>query len=257
MQLTVNAREITGSKVKNLRKQGFLPASVYGPEIKPVNISLNDKEFKKVFKEAGYSSLIDLELTGKKVKALVKEVQYDPIEEQYLHVSLYQVNMNKPITTEVPITVSGESLAVKNNIGILVSPISTVLVKCLPANLPSHLEISISKLDKIGESIQISDIKLPEGVELDSDESAESVVAYISAPQKSIVEEEAEEAAAAAAAAEAAGIVPLEGEVPAEGEEGKDGAPAAEGGAKGPQAAKGAKPEADAKAAKPELKPKK
>lgn len=220
----------------------MLPASVYGPEIKPVNITLDDKEFKKVFKEAGYSSLIDMELAGKKVKALVKEVQYNPIAEQYMHVSLYQVNMNKPITTEVPVTVNGESLAVKNNLGILVSPISTVLVKCLPANLPSHLEINISKLDRVGDSIQISDIKLPEGVELDSDESAESVVAYISAPQKSIVEEEAEAAAAAAAAAEAAGVVPAEGEEGAEGAEGaKEGAPAAEG-AK-PAAAAEAKPE--------------
>jgi large subunit ribosomal protein L25 len=236
MLLKVNNREVTGRKVKNLRNSGLVPASIYGPEIKAFNVSIDSKEFKKVFKEAGYSTLIDLDVEGsKKVKALVKEVQYDPVAEKFVHVSLYQVNMNKEISAEVPIHIKGEAPAVKNNIGLLVTPVSTIYVTCLPANLPSHLEIDVSNLNEIGDSIQISDIKLPEGVELDTDEAPETVLANISAPQKSIEQEEAEAAAAAEAAALAAGET-------AEGEEGAEGEAPAEGAE--PKPAEGAAPEA-------------
>src|SRR3990172_9674973 len=244
MLLKVNNRVVTGRKVKNLRQQGMLPASVYGPEIKARNIVLDLKDFKKVFKEAGYSTLLDLEYAdNKKAKALVKEVQYDPVKEEYLHVSLYQVNMKKEIAAEVPLRVVGEALAVKNNLGLLLTPVSTIYVHCLPANLPPYLEVDVSKFDNIGDSVQISDLKLPEGVELDPEESPESVVAYISAPQKSIKQKKTKQIAKAAEAAAAAGVT-------AEGEEG------AEGTAEGAEAATGAEAKSgEAKVAEAAKKP--
>lgn len=218
MQLKVTKRELTGSKVKHLRREGQLPASVYGPEIKPVNVVMSTKDFKNLFKQAGYSNLFELTIDeDKPVRALVKEVQYDPVKEEFLHVSIYQVNMKKEITAEIPLHFIGESPAVKNNIGLLVTPTDAVDVKCLPANLPSFIEIDISKLENIGDAIQVADIKLPEGVEWDSQTAADTMIAYISAPQKEIVVEEVP--AETAEGEEVAAAEGVEGEAKADGAE--------------------------------------
>lgn len=190
MTLKAKKRSITGKQVKSLRKAGTIPASVYGPSSEPLNLEVNNIEFARIFQQNGYSNLFDLQIEDQKpFQVLIKEVQVDPIKDTYLHVNFYQVNMAKEISAVVPVTVSGESAAVKNNIGLLVNPLQSVTVHCLPANLPSSLEISIDGLDNIGDSLLLRDIKLPQGVELDSSMSPETVLAYISAPQKQIVEE--------------------------------------------------------------------
>src|SRR6185436_14932425 len=101
MLLKVQKRDLTGKKVDQLRRQGTIPASVYGPSSEPQNIVVNYVDFRNAFREAGYSNLLDLEIEGgKKVKALIKEVQMDPVRSNFLHVSFYQVDMSKPITAE-------------------------------------------------------------------------------------------------------------------------------------------------------------
>lgn len=196
MSLKATAREIVGKQVQQLRREKKLPAVLYGPNRTSTNITIDPLEFKKLFSDVGYSKLFDLELGEDKVKVLVKDLQRNVLTDEFIHVDLYQVNMSKEITAEIPVNFNGESFAVKNNLGLLVHPIQSVSVTCLPAKLPPTLEVDISNLNEIGDSISIADIKLPEGVEIANDVSLDSPVAYIAAPQKTVEEEAAEEAAA-------------------------------------------------------------
>jgi large subunit ribosomal protein L25 len=193
MLLTATKREITGKKVSQLRRAKKLPAVLYGPNRESTNITIDPLDFKKLFKDVGYSKLFDLDFDGDKVKVLVKDLQSNTLTDEFTHVDLYQVNMKKEITAEIPLTFVGESFAVKNNIGLLVHPLQSVSVTCLPSNLPASLEISIDGFNEIGDSITVADIKLPEGVEIANDVAPDSPVAYIAAPQKLIEEETPEE----------------------------------------------------------------
>ncbi len=193
MLIKAQKREVTGKKVKQLRRENKLPAVLYGPNRDSTNIVIDPFEFSKLFKDVGYSKLFDLELDGAKVKVLVKDLQRNTLTDSFLHIDLYQVNMKKEITAEIPVVFTGESFAVKNNLGLLVHPMSTVAVTCLPGDLPASLEVDIEVLKDVGDSITAGDIKLPEGVALSNDITPDSPVAYIAAPQKAIEEEVSEE----------------------------------------------------------------
>lgn len=195
MLLKATKREITGKQVSQLRREKKLPAVLYGPNRGSTNITIDPLEFKKLFKDVGYSKLFDLDLEGDKVKVLVKDLQANTLTDEFIHIDLYQVNMKKEITAEIPLTFVGESFAVKNNIGLLVHPLQSVSVTCLPGDLPASLEVSIDGFNEIGDSITVADIKLPEGVEIANDVAPDSPVAYIAAPQKTIEEETPEEVA--------------------------------------------------------------
>lgn len=234
MALNAKTREIVGKKVKQLRAEGLVPASVYGPAREPKSIAINPKEFRTTFEEVGYSKLFGLKIDEEKaVKVLVKEVQVDPVRDNILHISLYEVDMKKPITADVPIRVTEITEALKNSPGLLMVPVDSLPVHCLPADLPEEIMVDISELKDIGDSITVDSITLPEGVTFDYEVNPETTLAYVAAPQKSLEEEAEAEADAEADRAE------LEAE---EGEEGEAGEAAAETGAEGE--AKAEKPEA-------------
>lgn len=213
MKIKLNKREALGKKAKALRAQNLVPANVYGPSREPINVAFTPKEFRQAFSHAGYNQLVDAEIEGEEtVKVLFKEVQMDALMDTPIHVSFYQVDMNKPINTTIPVEMEGVSPAVKNNIGLLVAPFDSLDVVCLPTAIPEKFVINVGKLENIGDSVHIDEIELPEGVKWDSNVDERDAVAYIAAPQKSIEEEEAEEAAAAEAAAEAAGETTEEAE---------------------------------------------
>lgn len=219
MLIKAEKRELTGKKVKHLRSQKKLPAVIYGPSRDSANIVVDPLEFAKLYKEVGYSNLFDIEFDGETTKALVKDMQMNVITEEILHVDFYQVDLKKEITADVPVEFSGESYAAKNNIGLLVHALNSVEVHCLPGDLPAKFEVDVTDLKEIGDSITVSDLKLPEGVEFDSSVSPDAPVVYVAAPQKTVEEEEAE-------VAEAEGTEEAEeGEEGGEGEskEGEDG----------------------------------
>jgi len=202
MVLKAQSREVVGKKVKNLRAQNMVPASVYGPKQPSLNIALPKLDFIKLYKEVGYSNLFELEMPdGKKFNALLKEVQFDYLGNEVIHVSIYKVDMEQKIVTNIPLTFTGVSLAIKNNLGLLVTPVSTVEITCLPGKIPSELVVDISKLDNVGDNIFLKDIDLGEGVELVGAHAKDIVIASIAAPQKTI-EEETPAAATTEAAAE-------------------------------------------------------
>ncbi|MCA9379157.1 50S ribosomal protein L25 [Candidatus Dojkabacteria bacterium] len=219
-KLNVQPREISGKQVKQVRKQGMVPAALYGPKYESANFAVDEKEFRKIFQNAGYSQLIDADVNGETEKLLVKEVQIHPVTDEILHASLYVVDKNTPITAEVPVELVGLAPAQDLGVGFVVPALDNITIHCLPSKLISKIEVDITGLAEVGQSISISDLTLPEGVELDSSMDETTSVAYVAGDQK-IIEEE---------------------EVAPEGEEGEEGAEG-EAGAEGEEKAEGEKAE--------------
>lgn len=166
MKLQAKTREIVGSKVKNLRKEGLIPAVLYGKGIENVNLTLNAKEFLKAYREAGESTVLDLEIDGKnKTNVLIYDIASDPVSDEIIHADLYQVDMTQEVTTDVPLVFVGESQAVKEG-GVLVKNMHEVEVSALPKDLPHEIEVDLSALATIDDIIKIEDIKLPTGVKI-------------------------------------------------------------------------------------------
>lgn len=224
-KLKVEKRKIVGKQVKKLRRDGILPGNVYGKDLKSTSVQVLFKDFEAVFKEAGETGLVDLELDGKTIPVLIHNLQTD-FRGTPLHADFFQVNLKEKVKTMVPIEIVGEPKAVTEKIGILMNIMSEVEVEALPENLPEKIEVNVEHLTNIDEQITVADLKTPEGVEILSDK--EQVVSKIG---ELVTKEAQEQAAAEQAAAEAAsaetgttegateGEAPAEGEKPAEGGE--------------------------------------
>ena len=188
LNLSAKIRKEIGKKVKNLRKKGILPGVLYGPKTKTMSLEIDLKEFEKVYKEMGKSSLISLEVEGKKFLVLIHEVKSDSIIEKPIHVDFYQPRLDKKVEATVPLVFEGESLVVKNLEGTLIKNIFEVEVKALPQDLPHEIRVNIENLKTFEDNILIKDLLVQEGVEILKD--PKEVVASVTLPEK--VEEELE-----------------------------------------------------------------
>lgn len=206
VSLSSSARDTTKT-AKQLRHDGVVPCVVYG-NVENTQIQCTEVSLKQAFMKAGESTLVDLEIEGKKVPVLFHMMDFDPVTDKFSHVDFYAVDMNKEVEASVALHFEGESLAVKELGGILVTPVTHVQVRCLPKNLPHNLTIDISVLAELHAVITVKDIKLPQGVEITND--ADNVVATVQEPRKEeevVVAAPAEGAAAAGAAPAAEGAV--------------------------------------------------
>ena len=188
MELKAEKRELLGSKVGALRKAGLIPAELYGHGKQNEHLTVNAKEFAKVLKEAGESTVISLVVGKEKTPALIHDVESDSISDAILHVDFYAVNMNEEIETAVQFEFVGESMAVKTQGGVLVKSMHEIEVRALPANLPHEIEVDLSALENIHDSIHVKDLKVKSGVKLLAEPDA--VIA-------TIIEQAAEEEEAA------------------------------------------------------------
>jgi large subunit ribosomal protein L25 len=165
--ISAKTRNLFGKKVAGLRTTGQIPAVVYGNSKDNASIELDAKEFGKVFSQVGHSALAELKIDDGAVEnVLVHDVSTNPITSEINHVDFYRINMKKTIRTEIPLHFIGESPAVFQQEGSLFKNIEEVEVETLPANLPPHIEVDISVLDDFSKTIHVSDIKVPDGVEL-------------------------------------------------------------------------------------------
>jgi len=180
--------EIKTEKANALRQIGFVPGVVYGKKYDPQGIKLDGIEFNKIFKEAGTSNLIELHLEDKKFKVLVHDYQLDPVKGNILHVDFLKVNMKEKIHAEIPLEFVGDSAAVIDLEGSLITSIDSIEVECLPGDLISEIKVDLSVLDDFEKNIKISDLNIPEGIEVLAE--PEEVVAFVQEPRS---EEEMEE----------------------------------------------------------------
>jgi len=167
-----------------LRESGFIPAEFYARGVDNMHLSVPVKEFNKIFKEAGESTIVKLIVDGKKINVLIHDVQKNPLNDTISHIDFYGVRMDEKIRVHIPLSFIGESPAIKEG-GVLIKAIHELEVEALPADLPHHIEIDLMKLANIGDSISVKDINLRKGVKVLVDD--ETVVATVVKPK---VEEE-------------------------------------------------------------------
>jgi large subunit ribosomal protein L25 len=163
-KLDATQREIVGKHVKQYRRQGQIPAVVYGPTFEPVKLFINEAELRHVLAHAAGTHLIELSIDGTAVTALAREVQRHPIKGSILHVDFYHVAMDRVIRAEIPILVIGTSPAITRREAIVIQAMSTIQLEVLPADLPDHIEVDITGLQKVGDHILVSDLSLPDSV---------------------------------------------------------------------------------------------
>ena len=190
LSISAKIRKEVGRKTKALRKKGVLPAVLYGPKIKNLVLEVDSKEFEKIFKEAGESSLVTLEVEGEKKNfmVLIHDVTRDPLSSDFLHVDFYQPALDKEIEVHVPIVFEGEAPAVKALSGTLVKSISEVEVRALPQNLPKEIKVNVNNLKGFEDNICIKDLKLDKEVKISR--NPEDIIAHVVPPAR--VEEELE-----------------------------------------------------------------
>jgi large subunit ribosomal protein L25 len=211
--LTATKRAEKGERI---RKNGLIPATVYGKGADAESLSLEYSHFTKLYKQAGEASLIDLLIEGQdKGKVLIQEVQYDPVSDRVLHVDLRRIDMSKPITATVELNFVGEPPIVKEAGGTLVTSVNEVEVECLPKDLVSTIEVDLSNLHSYDDIIKIKDLKVPTGMVITSPEG-EQVVAK-AAP--ALTEEQIKAMEEAGSQQVDLNAIEVEGKKPEDGEE--------------------------------------
>lgn len=171
--LKLNTRKITGRKVKQLRRQDIIPANIFGKKIKSQAVKLSVKDFEKALKEVGETGVIHLTLGSEKKErpSLISHIQRDPVTDQVLHIDFQQVDLTVKITTEVPIEITGKSVAVKEKAGILITLMDAIQVEALPTDLPESIAVDISGMNEFGDSITVADLKAPPKVTIITEKS--------------------------------------------------------------------------------------
>ena len=219
MQLNAEKRTLLGKRANKLRKNGKILAVVFEKGEESTPITLDEKEFKKGFKEAGESTLIDVSVDGgKPVKVLISEVQHDPVFSNIIHVNLHAVKLTDKITAAIPVEIIGENELVKNGKALLLTLLPEIEVECLPTDLPAKFEIDISGLVEIDQGIKISDLAIDKSkISIDQDENAFIVRLDYAEMKEEVVEEEATPAEAKVIGEEEVaegeeGVAPAEGE---------------------------------------------
>lgn len=167
IELAANTREARGKQVKAVRAEGNVPAVIYGHGVDTQALSVGQRALTKVFSEAGSNKMVALSVDdGKPYNVMIHDIQKDSQTGAITHADFYKVKMNEKIKAEIPLHFVGESTAVYKLEGSLIQALSTVEVEALPANLPENIEVDISVLDDFDKTIQVSDLQIPNNVEL-------------------------------------------------------------------------------------------
>jgi large subunit ribosomal protein L25 len=203
ISLSARPRSETGRHVQALRREGAVPAVLYGHKVAAQALSVDAKEMARTWQHAGRTHLVDVHVEGHKGarKAIIKDLQIHPRSGHILHVDLFAVNLREKISSDVPVIVVGESPAVVQRLGQVQQVMSSVRVEALPADLPSQLTADVSGLTEVDQAVTLGEIELPKGVALVHADLSETVVKIAQVR----VREEAEPSAEAAVEGEAGG----------------------------------------------------
>jgi large subunit ribosomal protein L25 len=210
-ELVVNASSRTErgkNAARRLRRQGMIPATVYGGKDEPVAVSVDPKAILKLLRsESGRNTILTLDFgSGRTTSAILKSWQVDPVRENFLHADFYRIAMDVAIKVTVPIAIKGEARGVKVEGGVLELITRAIEVTCLPGDIPERIDVDVSEMD-LHAAIRVSDLPVSDKVKILED--PDQVVVHVI----SIKEEAAPAAAAAPAEGEAAAAAPAEPEV--------------------------------------------
>lgn len=186
--LQAKKREAVGKQVKKLRREGLMPAIIYGHEIESLPISLDYRETSRALSKITSSNLVVVDVDGEQITTLVRDRQYDPVTGHILHVDFLSISMSEKLRTEVSLDFIGEAPAVRNLGGVLVTGIESLEVECFPRDLPDKIDVDISILKEFGDSIYVKDLEIPENIEVLTSE--DEMLILITTPAAEPVEEE-------------------------------------------------------------------
>lgn len=208
MKLTVESRQ--NKKAKDLRREGLIPGIVYGKHMAaPITVACKRNDLIKKYKEAWYSTPITLSGEGIDQLVLIQDIQLDPVTDILLHIDFLAVNKDEKVTTEIPVTLIGESLIEKSGEGQIQLVKVSIEVKAFPQDLPHDITVDISVIQNINDVIVVGDLKISDKVEI-LDDPEQAIVTVV------VVTEEVEEAPVAAVeTTPAAGTTPADGTTPA------------------------------------------
>lgn len=191
IELEISKRETLGKKVRFLRREGIVPANLYGNGLTSIPLQVDAKDLKQVLSQAGKTGIITLNIADVETprKVLVREVQENPLTDELLHVDFYQVKMTEKIKADIPLVFTGEAPVLKHNKNAsLLRLIDSVSVEALPDALPHSLEVDLSSLEETTQAICIKDIALDDKVTLLGD--PEQLVVKIAESRREAVEAE-------------------------------------------------------------------
>ena len=189
--LQIENRTIEGKKVKNLRTQGITPIHLYGSGIESLSMQADFKDLIEALNINGFSIPITLNDGKNDILVFARSVQRHPLTEEILHVDFQVVSKDDEVEMEVPVNLSGESPAVKNLGGILIKLLETIKISSKVDNVPESIELDISVIESLEQSLLVSEIKVPEGVEIITDETF--AIARVIPPRIEVEEEEIDE----------------------------------------------------------------
>lgn len=201
ISLTLEPREALGKAVKQIRRDGQVPAVIHDHGKDSIHVMAPYVPMSKVYREAGKHHPINLTVGGKKYLAIIRDADFEPRKNQLRHIVFNAIEQNKPVETEVPIVFEGDPEAEKVGLMVL-RQLDNVEVKALPKDLPDQVVINVAGLTEVGDKLHVSDIVVPAGVTILTE--AEHPVAMVDEPRSLAAAQAEEDEAAAAEAAEAA-----------------------------------------------------
>jgi large subunit ribosomal protein L25 len=182
-KIKANKREIFGKNAsRRLRREGMIPAVIYGAHEATVSLNLSKKEIFKILRsETGENTIFQISFDSEMRDAMIKELQQDPVTDEILHADFIQIVMDKTVRVSVPVVTSGEAVGVKAEGGFIDLMTREVEVECLPKDIPEHIEVDISDLH-LHQSFKVEDIAPAEGVEILS--APDTIIVLVEAPSK-------------------------------------------------------------------------
>jgi len=207
MKINAKSREEVGKKIaKKIRKEGEIPAIIYGCGIKSIPITIKLDDIKEILKaEKGENTILKITRDKKIIDAMLKDFQYDYLSDNIIHADFIRIDMEKLIEVDIPVVIKGESIGVQMEEGIFDFVTRELKIRSLPADIPKEIEVDVSDLH-IGHSIKVENIKVGEGIVLFSD--PDTVICSVSTKvveKEEVAEEEVEEAVEEEVAGEEAG----------------------------------------------------
>lgn len=184
MELAVKSRDVLGKKVRVLRREGLIPAELYGHGFANVHLTLPAKEFGKVLKEAGATSVVTLVLGKETKSAMIHEVARDSVTSEIIHVDLHQVRMDELVKAHVPLEFTGEAPAIKAFAAVINKAMSEIEVEAFPQDIPHNIVVDLSVLDELDKTIYVKDLKRAKGVTFLIDEEMAVATATPPAPEE-------------------------------------------------------------------------
>lgn len=193
-KLKASPRTVLGKKVKTLRRQGLLPGHVFGAQTEPINISVNAREFARIYQDVGETGLVGLEVEGEgqSRSVLVAGLDLDPVKGAVRHVDFHQVVMTEEVEVDIPLVINEEDApAVMNHQGIILIQLDEVAIKALPGDIPDQIEVDLTGLENVGDTIYVKDLVVPGKIQLmtDEDQVVVAVEPVISEKMEEVIEE--------------------------------------------------------------------